>query len=82
MTVEDLRNKIADIVKIDPLVLTDECGPKSASRWDSMAALEIISLLDDYCGSNMSAEEAAKFTTFGAIVEFAKRRGIVSAQNP
>ena len=79
ITIDDLRNKIADIVKEDPLLLTNESGPKSVRRWDSMAALEIISLLDDTCGSNLSAEEAASFTSFGAIVEFARKKGILAA---
>jgi acyl carrier protein len=78
-TVDDLRRKIGDIVKVDPLLLTDKSGPKSVSRWDSIAALEIISLLDDSCGGNLSAEEAASFTSFGAIVEFARKKGIVAA---
>lgn len=78
MKVEELREKIGLILGVDPALVTDETGPKTNPAWDSMATLEIISMLEEVVPGEISEEETASFKSFGALVEFARRRGILN----
>jgi len=76
MKLEELRSQIAGILEIDPSELTADSGPGAISTWDSMAALSIVSLIDDLYQGELSAEETEIFTSFGAIAAFARKVGL------
>jgi acyl carrier protein len=79
MTLEELRSEIADILGVSPGHVGPETGASNLAEWDSMANLRIISLLDEAGDEPMEAEESAALTSFQAIVELARKRGLLDA---
>jgi acyl carrier protein len=79
MTVEELKAEIADILGIAPEEIGPETGAATLAEWDSMANLRIISLLDEAGDEPLEAEESANLTTFQAVMELARKRGLVDA---
>ncbi len=77
MTYEELRQQIAEILEMDLTELTEQTSRDSVATWDSMAALSIISLLDDACDDEITSDDIGRFISFRAIVEFARNRGIL-----
>lgn len=75
---KQLLVKLAEMFETSPNQLTDEVGPNQVAGWDSVAALGVISLLDDAGVGEITTEDAAAFKTIGAILLFAKNRGILS----
>ena len=78
MTRQALLIKLAEIFECSPDQLTEEAGPNQIPGWESVAALGVISLLDDVGVGEITTEDAAAFKTIGAIISFAKARGILS----
>lgn len=78
MTRDDLKQLVAKALEVDPSTLQDDSSPKTVAKWDSMGALGIILVLDEATQGNVSADDAVEFTSFGAIVEFARRKGIIT----
>jgi acyl carrier protein len=79
MTLEELKAEIAGILGVSPDQIGPETGSGSLAEWDSMANLRIISLLDEAGDAPLEAEEAASLVTFQAIVDLARKRGLLDA---
>ncbi len=78
MTKDELRNRIAAALGIEPSRLTDDAGPTHIKEWDSVGALSVLSALDEATHGNVTAEDALGFVSFAAIVEFARRKGVLT----
>ena len=78
MTKNELRNRIAAALEIDPSRIHDDASPSDIQEWDSVGALGILSVLDEATHGDVSAEDALGFVSFAAIVEFARRKGFMS----
>lgn len=78
MTLQELKELIAEELNIDSSLLTDNAGPKTISEWDSMGALGIISVLDRNCKEGLSIEDTQPFESFAAVVAFAREKGIIT----
>ena len=79
MTLEELMERIAEALQIDRAELVDDASPDTIASWDSLGALGIISILSDALGdTEIEPEEIAEFRSLAAIVDFAKRKGIVA----
>jgi len=78
MTLEELRNRIAEELNVDPASLTADAGPGTVPEWDSMGALGIISVLDRNMKEGLSMEDTEPFKSFAAIVAFARQKGILT----
>lgn len=77
MTVDELRQRVAAALEIDPSLLDENTGPDSLPAWDSMGHLRVISLLDDLVKEPIEPEDAEDLITFGDIVEFLKARNVL-----
>lgn len=78
ITRKELLIRLAGIFETNPVQLTEEAGPRQIPGWDSVAALGVISLMDDAGAGELTTEDAATFTTVGAILSFAERRGMLT----
>lgn len=78
MTHQELLVKLAEIFETSPDQLTEDASPNQIPGWESVAALGVISLLDDAGVGEITTEDAAAFKTIGAILAFAKIRGILT----
>ena len=78
MTLAELKAELADILGLEPSDITDETNQDTTPEWDSMASLQVISLLDEAADGEIEADEAEKLTGFAAVVELARARGVLS----
>ena len=78
MTTEELRAEIAELIGIEPGELTDDATRSAIAKWDSVAALMIVSFLDDRIDGTIEPDELDALTSFGAISGFARARGILA----
>jgi|GEM_PF-2983182 len=78
MTLDDLKAELADIMGIEASAITDETSQDNTPEWDSMASLQLISLLDEAADGEIEADEAEKLTNFAAVVKLARARGALS----
>lgn len=78
MTYEELRNLIAEAVSAEPSDLEENSSAATIEGWDSMASLSVISVLDDSFEGEITAADARSFGTFGGIVAFARKKGILT----
>ncbi len=81
MTLTELKAQIAEALEIDPSALDDTSSSETIATWDSIAALRIISILDDAIEGELTAEEAESLVSIGAILELARKRGIISQES-
>ncbi|MCB1019743.1 MAG: hypothetical protein H6509_10625 [Bryobacterales bacterium] len=77
MTVEELKEEIADILGVSVDQITPDAGSETLAEWDSMANLRIISLLDEANDEPLEADESAALVNFAAVLELARKRGLV-----
>lgn len=77
MTLIELKSEISSILGVDQSTLDLDSNPSSVPEWDSIAELGIISYLDRITNGTMEPEDAAKVSSFGAIVEVARSRGVL-----
>jgi len=78
MTLEELKTELADIMGLDAADISDATNQDNTPEWDSMASLQVISLLDEAADGEIEADDAEKLTSFGAVVELARARGVLS----
>jgi len=78
MTLAELKAELADILGLEPSDITDETNQDTTPEWDSMASLQVISMLDEAADGEIEADEAEKLTSFAAVVELARARGVLS----
>jgi acyl carrier protein len=77
MTRHELLVELAELFDTTADQLTEEASPGVISGWDSLASMGLISLLDDAGVGEITTEDAAAFETIGAVLRFAKSRGVV-----
>ena len=79
MTVEDLRSDIAGLLEVEPGELPDDATVETVANWDSVVALQIISYIEARLADPLEAEEVERLTSFRAIVDLARARGLLAA---
>ena len=78
MTLEQLKEKVAQILDVPVSELHDDSGPETIATWDSIGAVQLLTVLDEAYDGNIYEEKTEELVTFGAIVEFARKNGIIS----
>lgn len=78
MTENEFKTKLAGIFNVDPAILVNDAKPSDVPGWDSMASLDIISMLDDCGAKDITTEDAASFKSVGDVLSFARAKGILS----
>ncbi len=80
MNLAEFKEAVGEIIGVEPSDLDSNTTPQVAPSWDSMAAVEIIALLEEMTDGDIEAEEADAFESFGAVLSFAEKRGIIDLQ--
>jgi len=78
MTKNELKNRIATALEVEPGELQDDSNPKTIIEWDSVGALNILAVLDEITSGNVSPADAQGFVNYASIVEFARRKGLLT----
>lgn len=71
MDIEEIRETVAEILEVEPDVLTPETIFEDLPDYDSIKVLSIMVALDDL-GISIDHTEASNLITFGDIIEIAK----------
>lgn len=70
MTQEEKITLLADMLEIEPSVLTPETHLDSIDEYNSMAKLSLIVLMDDECGKKLTGEQIREFKTVKDVLDF------------
>lgn len=68
MTHQNLIDTISEILKVPPTDLTPDSALGVTPGWDSMAHVDIMMVLEDRLGIEISEESLESLTTLGSIL--------------
>jgi acyl carrier protein len=71
----DIATIIGKALGVDPATLTDESGPKTVRKWDSMRAVVLLTALEKAYGLRFSHAEFDEMATVGQIKKVLRRHG-------
>jgi acyl carrier protein len=61
---------------LPPSQLSDETSPENTSQWDSLAAITLVSLIEDEFDVRLSAREIMKMQTIGLARQVLQGKGV------
>lgn len=67
---------ICRVFDVDAPSLNDESSNRTVQNWDSMGHVGLIAALESEYGIEISADEALRMTSVGAIKDALRSRGI------
>ena len=73
MLFETVRDNLAKQFEIDPETITAETNIVDDLGADSLDVVELIMSLEDSFGITINADDAAKLSTVGAIVDYLEK---------
>ena len=71
---ERVRAIAADVLVIDPGLLTDESSPEDFDVWDSVQHLSLVLALEEQFGLQFEPEEIDRMRSIGGIVRIVEGR--------
>ena len=77
MSEGELMGIFAEILEVDPGILSEQSSPESVRGWDSAKSMEIVISIEEALSLEFSAGELAEMTSIGAIKQILTRRGVV-----
>lgn len=72
---QELLERIADALLIEPSVLTIETKAEDLPEWDSMGTMNILIMLDDKYAVKLAPGETAALQSVAGIVELLRKMG-------
>lgn len=72
----ELKVIVADVLEIDPELLSAEVDLDTFENFDSVHVLMLVLELEQKAGVAMTSEEASKLRFYGDIERIAERRGV------
>jgi acyl carrier protein len=73
----ELMRIFAEILEVDPSMLSEQSSPENVQGWDSAKSMEIVITIEEALSLEFSAGELAEMTSIGATKEILIRRGMV-----
>jgi len=71
----ELKKLVSQISRVPAEKIRPESAFRVELRMDSLAALDLLTALEEDHGVNISQEQARGLTTYGQLLEFIKSRG-------
>ena len=71
----DVAQIVGKALGVDPAVLTDESGPKTVAKWDSLRAVVLLTALEKAFSVRFSNDEFTEMKTVGDITRVLGRHG-------
>jgi len=62
-----LKQTVADVLGVNPYLLSEESSPSTISSWDSLGHLNLVIALEEEFEVNLSAEEVLAMRNMGSI---------------
>jgi acyl carrier protein len=66
----------AEGLGIDPSSLSDDTSPDNTGEWDSLAAITLVSLIEEQFDVRLSAREIMKMQTIGLARSVLQGKGV------
>ncbi len=66
----------AEGLQVPPDALTDESGPDNTQSWDSLAAMDLVALIEETFDVELTTTEIMKMRTLGIVREVLREKGI------
>ena len=60
-----LAELFAEVLEIDPAALNDDSSPENVKEWDSLAAMKLVSAIEEKFNIQLSTKEIMKMSTIG-----------------
>lgn len=62
---DPLVQLFAEVLEIDPAGLHDDSSPDTVQQWDSLAAMKLVSAIEEKFNVTLSTKEIVKMSTIG-----------------
>jgi acyl carrier protein len=62
---DPLVQLFAEVLEIDPAELHDDSSPDTVQQWDSLAAMKLVSAIEEKFNVTLSTKEIVKMSTIG-----------------
>jgi acyl carrier protein len=62
---DSLIQLFAEVLGVDPKTLNDDSSPQNVKQWDSLAAMELVSAIEQKFNVRLSTKEIMKMSTIG-----------------
>jgi acyl carrier protein len=73
---DPLIDLFAEGLHLDPAELSDETAPGNTTQWDSLAAMELVTLIEDSFSVRLSTREIMKMNSIGAARTVLVSKGV------
>jgi acyl carrier protein len=71
-----LTSLFADGLGVDAEQLCDDTSPENTSEWDSLAAMSLVSLIEDEFGVELTTRDIMKMQTIGLARSVLTTKGV------
>jgi acyl carrier protein len=71
-----LRQTVAEVLGVNPYLLSEESSPSTVSSWDSLGHLNLVIALEEEFEVNLSAEEVLAMRNMGTIRRILHQYGV------
>lgn len=72
---EQVMSKIAEVLEVDPAMITPETTAADIESWDSMGTMGILFALSNNFGITLQPHETSKLQSVRSILELIKSAG-------
>jgi acyl carrier protein len=62
---DTLVQLFAEVLEVNPEELNDNSSPESVKQWDSLAAMKLVSAIEDKYNVRLSTKDIMKMSTIG-----------------
>jgi acyl carrier protein len=74
---DDLLTELfGEVLEVDPAGLNDDSSPENVKQWDSLAAMALVSALEEKFNVRLSTREIMKMSTIGLARKTLRGKGV------
>jgi acyl carrier protein len=73
---DKLIEVFAEGLEVEATQLSDDTSPDNTEQWDSLAAMTLVTLLEDSFAIKLSTREIMKMRTIGVAREVLRAKGV------
>ncbi|TAK18637.1 MAG: acyl carrier protein [Acidobacteria bacterium] len=71
-----LRTLVAEILGVDPSIVTAETGPGTIPQWDSMAHMQLVAAIEESYGVQFTIEEIPTIMSIAELAALLEGKGV------
>lgn len=72
-----LQTLVAEILGVDPSLVTADTGPGSIPQWDSMAHMQLVAAVEESYGVQFTIEEIPTIMSVTELAALLGQKGVV-----